>query len=173
MFIETYYDETRSGFDGTGQPLIPYPELIGEELAVWRQYFPIKHAIGIYPFELGVPEPVLSEVQHLRATRLFDRIEIWGPQRPRSDGGRSNRARGTRNPLLFDRAVGDAEITVDEVKRRPHLQEIVSRVILAAAILLVMTSIFWFSRRSPNGSVKWAAPHRSDRAAAEHRQVLQ
>jgi hypothetical protein len=37
---------------------------------------------------------------------------------------------------------GDAEITVDEVKRRLRLQEIVSRVILAAAILLVMTSIF-------------------------------
>jgi hypothetical protein len=142
MFIETYYDETRSAFDGTGQPLIPYPELVGEELAVWRRYLPIKHAIGIYPFELRVPEPVLSEVKHLRATRLFDRIEIWARKDPdpMALGVIVPEGQGTRYYSIA--RWGDAEITVDEVKRRLRLQEIVSRVILAAAILLVMTSIF-------------------------------
>ena len=134
--------ETRSGFDGTGQPLIPYPELVGEELAVWRQYLPIKHAIGIYAFELGVPKPVLSEIEYLRATRLFDRIEIWGRKDPdpMAVGVLGPEGQGTRYYSIA--RWGDAEITVDEVKRRLHLQEIVSRVILAAAILLVMTSIF-------------------------------
>ena len=60
MFIETYYDETRLGFGAKGERLIPYPELVGEELAAWRQYLPIKHAFGIYSLELGVPEPGLS-----------------------------------------------------------------------------------------------------------------
>ena len=142
MFIETYYGQTRSGFDGTGQPLIPYPELVGEELAVWRQYLPIKHAIGIYPFELGVPEPVLSEVQHLRATRLFDRIEIWARKDPDPMAVGVVAPEGQRTRYYSIARWGDAEITVDEVKRRLRLQEIVSRVILAAAILLVMTSIF-------------------------------
>ena len=141
MFIETYYDETRSAFDGTGQPLIPYPELVGEELAGWRRYLPIKHAIGIYPFELGVPEPVLSEVQHLRATRVFDRIEIWARKDPdpMAVGVIAPEGQGTRYYSIA--RWGDAEITVDAVKRRLRLQEIVSRVILAAALSLVMTSI--------------------------------
>src|SRR5690349_22358242 len=142
MFIETYYDEKRSGFDGTGERVIPYPELIGEELAAWRQYLPIKNAFGIYSSELGVPEPVLSEVRQLRATRLFDRIEIWARKDPdpmavgviASDGG------STRYYSIA--RWGDAEITLDEVKRKLRLQAVVSRAVLSAAILLVIASIF-------------------------------
>jgi len=82
MFIETYYDETRPGFDDTGERLITYPELVGQKLAAWRQYLPIKHAFGIYSLELGVPELVLSDLRRLRATRLFDRVEIWARKDP-------------------------------------------------------------------------------------------
>ncbi|MGN6718139.1 MAG: hypothetical protein ACTHLX_12165 [Candidatus Binatia bacterium] len=118
MFIETYYDETRPGFDATGERLIPYPELVGEELAAWRQYLPIKHTFGIYSLELGIPEPVLSDVRRLRATRLFDRVEIWARKDPdpmavgviASDGG------STRYYSIA--RWGDAEITLDEVKRK-------------------------------------------------------
>ena len=142
MFIETYYDETRPGFDSTGERLIPYPELVGEELAAWRQYLPIKHTFGIYSLELGVPEPVLADVRRLRATRLFDRVEIWARKDPdpmavgviAPDGGRTRYYSIAR--------WGDAEITIDEVKRKLRLQEVVSRAILSAAILLVMASIF-------------------------------
>jgi hypothetical protein len=37
---------------------------------------------------------------------------------------------------------GDAEITLDEVKRKLRLQAVVSRAVLSAAILLVIASIF-------------------------------
>lgn len=40
MFIETYYDE-RSTFCATSdEPAIPYPELVGEELKLWKRYLP-------------------------------------------------------------------------------------------------------------------------------------
>jgi hypothetical protein len=142
MFIETYYDETRSGFEGSGERLIPYPELVGEALAAWRRYLPIKHTFGIYSLALGVPEPVLSDVRRLRATRLFDRIEIWARKDPdpmavgviAQDDGRTRYYSIAR--------WGDAEITLNEVKRKLRQQEMVSHVILTAAILLVMASIF-------------------------------
>jgi hypothetical protein len=142
MFIETYYDERRSGFDGTGERIIPYPELVGEELAAWRQYLPIKHTFGIYSLELGVPEPVLSEVRQLRATRLFDRIEIWARKDPDPMAVGIIAPDGERTRYYSIARWGDAEITLGEVKGKLRLQEVVSRAILTAAILLVMVSIF-------------------------------
>lgn len=141
MFIETYYDERR-GFDGSGERLVPYPELVGEELAAWRQYLPIKHTFGIYSLELGVPEPVLSEVRRLRAARLFDRVEIWARKDPDPMAVGIIARNGGRTRYYSIARWGDAEITLDEVKRKLRLQEVVSRAILSAAILLVMVSIF-------------------------------
>ena len=36
MFVETYYDDRAAVRDSTSEPVIPYPELFGEELEVWR-----------------------------------------------------------------------------------------------------------------------------------------
>jgi hypothetical protein len=36
MFIETYYNERAAVPASTSEPMIPYPELSGEELAVWQ-----------------------------------------------------------------------------------------------------------------------------------------
>ena len=80
MFIETYYDETRPGFDDTGERLIPYPELVGQKLAAWRQYLPIKHTFGIYSLELGVPGIVGPETLARNSTIRSGRN--MGPQRP-------------------------------------------------------------------------------------------
>ncbi|HEX5605384.1 MAG TPA: hypothetical protein VFY96_02655 [Candidatus Binatia bacterium] len=142
MFIETYYDETRSGFDGTGERLIPYPELVGEELAAWRQFLPIKHPFGMYSWELGVPAPVLSEVRLLRAARLFDKVEIWARKDPDPMAVGIIAPASGRTRYYSIARWGDAEITLDEVKRKLRLQEVVSGAILSAAILLVMVSIF-------------------------------
>jgi hypothetical protein len=142
MFIETYYDERRSGFEGSGEPIIPYPELVGEELAVWRQYLPIRHALGIYSLELGVPERVLSEVRQVRAARLFDRIEIWARKDPDPMAVGIITPDTAKTRYYSIARWGDAEITLDDVKRKLRLQEMVSRAILSAAILLVMVSIF-------------------------------
>ena len=142
MFIETYYDERRSGFDGSGEPVIPYPELIGEELAAWRQYLPIKHTFGFYSLELGVPERVLSEVRQVRATGLFDRIEIWARKDPDPMAVGIIAPDGARTRYYSIARWGDAEITLEEVKRKLRLQEMVSRAILGAAVVLVMLSVF-------------------------------
>jgi hypothetical protein len=42
MFIETYYFDRLAAPASTSEPMIPYPELLGEELTVWRKYLPIK-----------------------------------------------------------------------------------------------------------------------------------
>ena len=142
MFIETYYDERRSAFDGSGERVIPYPELVGEELAAWRQYLPIKHAFGMYSLELDMPESVLSEVRHVRATRLFDRIEVWARKDPDPMAVGVIAPGGATTRYYSIARWGDAEITLDEVKRKLRLQEMVSRAILSAAVVLVMLSIF-------------------------------
>ena len=65
MFVETYYDEATAVRASTGQPSIPYPELVGEELALWQRYLPIKRPIeSVYNwFERAAPNPVITEVK--------------------------------------------------------------------------------------------------------------
>ena len=55
MFIETYYDERTAVPASTSEPMIPYPELSGEELTVWQEYLPVRREIrklrhGSIPF---------------------------------------------------------------------------------------------------------------------------
>ena len=45
MFIETYYDERVPVPGSKSEPFIPYPELSGEELAVWREYLAMRREI--------------------------------------------------------------------------------------------------------------------------------
>lgn len=84
MFIETYYDETKAAPTNTGEPPMPYPELVGEELALWPSYLPIKRGIGsAYKwFEFTAPEPVVTEMNKVKQTGLFDRTEIWSRRDP-------------------------------------------------------------------------------------------
>jgi hypothetical protein len=78
MFIETYYDERAAILASTSEPMIPYPELSGEELAVWQEYLPIRREIR-KPFSRfnTIPDLAIAEIK--KATRSFDRIEIWSP----------------------------------------------------------------------------------------------
>jgi len=81
MFIETYYDETAAVPATTSEPTIPYPELSGEELTVWRKYLPIRRQVENLRSWLNtdtIPGPVITEIERAKkAPRLFDRIEIW------------------------------------------------------------------------------------------------
>jgi hypothetical protein len=45
MFIETYYDDRAAVPGSTSEPMIPYPELSGEELTVWQEYLPMRRQI--------------------------------------------------------------------------------------------------------------------------------
>src|SRR4249919_3776055 len=81
MFIETYYDETAPLPGSTSEPMIPYPELLGEELTVWRQYLPVREPIRKLSSWFNgeaIPGPVMTEIEKAKiAPRLFDRIEVW------------------------------------------------------------------------------------------------
>jgi len=41
MFIETYYNDRAAVAGNISETGIPYPELAGEELTVWRKYLPV------------------------------------------------------------------------------------------------------------------------------------
>ena len=71
MFIETYYDDRTAVPGSLSEPMIPYPELSGEQLTVWQEYLPIKRPIrNLYsPFNT-IPDPAIAEIK--KATRSFD-----------------------------------------------------------------------------------------------------
>ena len=81
MFIETYHDDRATVPGITSEPMIPYPELSGEELEVWRKYLPMRRQIRNLDSRLNgetIPAPVITELEKAKkASRLFDRIEIW------------------------------------------------------------------------------------------------
>jgi hypothetical protein len=49
MFIDTYYDERSEFSAGSGEPAIPYPELVGEELSLWQKYLPVRTELEPLP----------------------------------------------------------------------------------------------------------------------------
>ena len=73
MFIETYYDERAAVPASTSEPMIPYPELVGEELAVWQEYLPIRREIRHLQSRFNtIPDPASAEIK--KATGSFDRM---------------------------------------------------------------------------------------------------
>ena len=114
MFIETYCDERAPVPSSTSEPVIPYPELLGEELTVWRNYLPTRREIkNLYSPFVTVPDVVIAEIK--KATRSFDRIEIWSrAQDPMAVG-----VIGREKPRYFSIVRwGDAKLTLAQVKRR-------------------------------------------------------
>ena len=101
MFIETYYDDRATVTGNINEPMIPYPELSGEELEVWRKYLPMRRQIRNLDSRLNeetIPAPVITELEKAkRASRLFDRIEIWS----RTDDPMAVGVIGGENPRYF------------------------------------------------------------------------
>ena len=114
MFIETYYDERAAVPASTSEPVIPYPELSGEELTVWRNYLPIRRQIRNLSSRLyNIPDPAIAEIE--KATRSFDRIEIWS----RKEDPMAVGVIGEEKPRYFSIVRwGDAKLTLAQVKRR-------------------------------------------------------
>src|SRR4029450_13402387 len=111
MFIETYYDERRAVPGSLSEPMIPYPELSGEELAVWQEYLPMRREIrNLYSPFITIPDPAIAEIK--KATRSFDRIEIW----TRAGDPMVVGIIGEKKPRYFSIARwGDAELTLEQV----------------------------------------------------------
>jgi hypothetical protein len=124
MFIETYYDDRAAVPGSTSEPMIPYPELLGEELTVWRKYLPVRRPIRkLFSFFNGeiVPGPVITEIERAkRAPGLFDRIEIWS----RTGDPMAVGVIGEEKPRYFSIVRwGDSEVTLEQVKERLRVEK--------------------------------------------------
>ena len=120
MFIETYYDERAAVPGSTSEPLIPYPELSGEELTVWRNYLPTRGQIrNLYTRRFNtIPDPAIAEIK--KATRSFDRIEIWS----RADDPMAVGVIGEEKPRYFSIVRwGDADLTLEQAKKRLRVEK--------------------------------------------------
>ena len=119
MFIETYYDDRAAVPGSTSEPMIPYPEMSGEKLTVWQEYLPIKREIRnpYSPFHT-IPDHAIAEIK--KATRSFDRIEIWS----RAADPMAVGIIGEEKPRYFSIVRwGDAELTLAQVKRRLWIEK--------------------------------------------------
>jgi hypothetical protein len=138
MFIETYYDDRAAVPGSTSEPMIPYPELSGEKLTVWQEYLPIKRPIrNLYsPFNT-IPDPAIAEIK--KATRSFDRIEIWS----RSDDPMAVGVIGEEKPRYFSIVRwGDAKLTLAQVKRRLWVEKWLLRLTAAGGIMVFLATLF-------------------------------
>ena len=123
MFIETYCDD-RATVGGASEPMIPYPELSGEELEVWRKYLPMRREIRNLDSRLNretIPGPVITEIEKAKeSARLFDRIEIWS----RTGDPMAVGIIGGEKPRYFSIVRwGDAELTIEQVKKRLQVEK--------------------------------------------------
>ena len=138
MFIETYYDERVPVPGSTSEPLIPYPELSGEELAVWQEYLPIRREIkNLYSRFNAIPDSAIAEVK--KATRSFERIEIWS----RADDPMAVGVIGKEKPRYFSIVRwGDAKLTLAQVKRRLRVEKWLLRLTATGGIIFFLVALF-------------------------------
>src|SRR4029077_18103648 len=143
MFIETYYDERAPVPGSTNEPMIPYPELSGEELTVWREYLPIRREIRKLSSWFNgeaIPDPVIAEIERAkRVPGLFDRIEIWS----RTDDPMAVGLIGEEKPRYFSIVRwGDSKLTVAQVKRRLSVEKWLLRLTATGGIMFFLVTLF-------------------------------
>jgi hypothetical protein len=137
MFIETYYDERAALPGSTSEPMIPYPELSVVELTVWQEYLPIRREIGNYSRFNTIPDPAIAEIN--KATRSFERIEIWS----RVDDPMAIGVIGEEKPRYFSIVRwGDAKLTLAQVKRRLWVEKWLLPLTATGGILVFLVTIF-------------------------------
>jgi hypothetical protein len=125
MFIETYYDERAAVPGSTSEPMIPYPELSGEELTVWQEYLPIRRPAENFDSWFNgeaIPGRVIREIERAQTgSRLFDRVEIWS----HTDDPMAVGVIEGEKPRYFSIARwGDAKLTLRQVKRRLWFEKV-------------------------------------------------
>ena len=138
MFIETYYDERVPVPASRSEPLIPYPELSGQGLAVWQEYLPIRREMrNLYsPFN-PIPDPAIAEMK--KAIRSFDRIEIWS----RADDPMAVGVIGEEKPRYFSIVRwGDAKLTLAQVKRRLWVEKWLLGLTATGGIMVLLAALF-------------------------------
>ena len=140
MLIETYYDDRAAVSGSTSEPLIPYPELSGEELGVWQEYLPVRREVrNLYSRFNAIPDSAIAEVK--KATRSFERIEIWS----RADDPMVVGVIGEEKPRYFSIVRwGDAKLTLAQVKRRLRVEKWLLRLIPPAGITVLLV-VLWIT----------------------------
>ena len=138
MFVETYHDDRATVPGSTSEPMIPYPELLGEELTVWRNYLPMAREIkNLYTRFYSIPDPAIAEIK--KATRSFDRIEIWS----RADDPMAVGVIGEEKPRYFSIVRwGDAKLTLAQVKRRLWVEKWLLRLTATSGIMVFLATLF-------------------------------
>jgi hypothetical protein len=141
MFIETYYDDRATVPGSTSEPVIPYPELSGEALTVWRKYLPMRRQIRNLDSRLNretIPGPVITELEKAKkVSRLFDRIEIWS----RTDDPMAVGIVGEEKPRYFSIVRwGDAELTLEQVKERLRVEKWLFGLAAAVGMLVCLAA---------------------------------
>jgi hypothetical protein len=124
MFIETYYDERAAVPASTSEPVIPYPELSGEALTVWRKYLPMRRQIeNLHSWfnSETIPGPVITEIERAKKVPgLFDRVEIWSRT---ADPMAVGVIEGEKPRYFSIVRWGDAELTLEQVKKRLRVEK--------------------------------------------------
>ena len=143
MFIETYYDERAAVPASTSEPMIPYPELSGEELTVWRKYLPVRRQIRELSSWFNgetIPGPAITEIEKAkRAPGLFDHIEIWS----RAGDPMAVGVIGEEKPRYFSIVRwGDAKLTLAQVKRRLRVEKWLLRLTATGGIIFFLVALF-------------------------------
>jgi hypothetical protein len=144
MFIETYYDDRAAVSGSISQTVIPYPELSGEELTVWRKYLPFKRQVeNPHSWFHGAPVPdeVVAEIQRAKKVpHLFDRVEIWS----RTDDPMAVGVIGDAKPRYFSIVRwGDAELTLAQVKRKLRVEKWVFLLAWTAGISFSLATVMY------------------------------
>ena len=93
MFVESYRNEnSESIMAGGDSAQIPYPKISNEDWRVWTTFLPVRShnldRIAASNFSTtslheGIPGQVALEVQ--RASRHFDKVEVWRKERIEKD----------------------------------------------------------------------------------------
>jgi hypothetical protein len=144
MFIETYYDDRAAVPGSTSQTVIPYPELSGEELTVWRKYLPFRRPVeNLQSWFNGavVPDAVVAEIQRAKkAPHLFDRVEIWS----RRDDPMAVGVIVDPKPHYFSIVRwGDAELTLAQVKRKLRVEKWMLLLAWTAGISFALAAVVY------------------------------
>ncbi len=127
MFVETYYDERAAIPASTGEPLIPYPELSGEALMLWRKYLPVRSQVGNLSraFYETIPHPAVEELARAqKQPKLFDRIEVWSRRDPDPMLVGITESGGGKARYYSIARWGDAALTLAQVKKRLRVQQL-------------------------------------------------
>jgi hypothetical protein len=105
---------------------------------VWQAYLPMRREIR-KPFSRfnNIPDLAIAEIK--KATRSFDRIEIWS----RADDPMAVGVIGEEKPRYFSIVRwGDAKLTLAQVKRRLRVEKWLLRLTAIGGIMIFLVTLF-------------------------------